>query len=109
MPVFNGGYDYIIDSGFMKLVSIKQLLFCIAQDESVLQELDTYTLLGVTMMLEEAGYEIEQAYDRLDKKLDTAKKRHDELRAALAKYRETNRFGGKSDIDQILRDDERED
>ncbi len=65
-------------------------------------------MLGIVSILEEAGYEIEKAYHRLDDKTEAAYKRHNKLRAAIAECRENGQVVNKSEIGQILKKDEME-
>lgn len=107
MTVFRGGHQPDISTGLLNLHSIKQMLFCIAQNKSSAQELDTYAMLGISNLLEEAGHEIEASYDREYSKLEAARKRHMKLRASLAAYIESSRSIEKSAIVNILAEDEK--
>ncbi|HBT86969.1 hypothetical protein [Desulfobacter sp.] len=107
MPVFRDCKP-CITSGLLNLQSVKQMLFCIAQDESAAQELDAYTLLGISNILDSTGHEIEAAYDELLDKQEAMVKRHRKLRAKLAAYLESGIILGKSDLAMILADDEQE-
>jgi len=65
MTVFRGGFKPDTNNGLMNLNSVKQMLFCIAQNESSARELDAYSLLGISNLLDDVGYEIEQAYGKM--------------------------------------------
>ena len=106
MTIFNGGYELSMNNGLMNLSSVKQMLFCIAQNDSSSQELDTHTILGVSNILEEIGYEIEQSYDRIRYKREAAERRHSKLREAIAVLKESESLIGRSDLDRILKADE---
>ncbi|WP_321492748.1 hypothetical protein [uncultured Desulfobacter sp.] len=85
MSIFRGGYQSDISTGMLNLCSIKQMLFCIAQDDSAAQEMNYTTLLGISNILEDAGHEIEHDYNALCKKEKAAVKRHMKLRAFLGR------------------------
>ncbi len=106
MGVFNGGYKPDTHSGLMKLFSVKQLIFCLGQSDDAAHELDAYSMLGISMMLEEAGYEIEQCYEKILKSEEAAEKRHNKLRAELAALKEIQGLIGASDISRILEADQ---
>ena len=108
MTVFSGGYKPAAHDGIMNLHSVKQMLFCIAQSDYSTQELDPYSLLGISNILEDAGYQIEREYNDMIDKEEKYIKRHRKLRAALAALGESGNPIGRSDIAQILADDERE-
>ena len=55
MTVFNGGFRPDITAGMMSLHSVKQMLFCIAQNDNSAREMDAYTLLGISSIIEDAG------------------------------------------------------
>ncbi len=74
MTVFRGGYQPDISTGLLNLNSVKQMLFCIAQDESAARELDAYSILGISNILADAGHEVEASYNRLDDELEAARK-----------------------------------
>ena len=108
MTVFRGGFKPEISSGLMNLNSVKQMLFCIAQEESAARELDAYSILGISNILGDAGYEIEYEYNSVYEELEATRKRHNKLRAALAFYVESGGFVDMSAIAKILADDEKE-
>ena len=91
----------------MNLQAIKQMLFCIAQDDSAAQELNAYSLLGISNILEDAGYRIERDYNEMISKEDQYIKRHMKLRADLAAFLEGQRFLCKSELAKILAEDEK--
>ena len=92
MAIFRGGFEPDVTQGLMNLQSIRQMVFCIAQDDSAAQELDAFSMLGISNILGEIGFEIEQAYNKMAGELEAEKQRHRELRAALAEYKESNRM-----------------
>lgn len=104
--VFQGGNQPDITTGLMNLYSVTQMIFCIAQDDSSAQELDAYTLLGISNILQNAGNEIECAYNELFFKEEVGVKRHMKLRVNLASYLESESIVCKSAIASILADDE---
>lgn len=108
MAIFSGGYAESTDSGLMKLWCMKQLLICIAQEEGAFNELDSYSMLGLTMILNEVGYEIETHHDKISDALEASKKRHAKLRADIAALKESGGPIGGSDLAQILEADEEE-
>ena len=70
MTIFTGGFIPDTHTGLRKLWCIKQLLFCIAQEENAFRELDSYSILGLTTILEEIGFEIETHYEALPDELE---------------------------------------
>lgn len=108
MPIFNGQYPPDFTSGLMNLNSVTRMLFCIAQNDSSFRELDIYSLLGVSNILEAAGHEIEQAHDELFDKYEALGKRHRDLRAGLSAYIESHGLSSDSAIARILADDDQE-
>ncbi len=106
MAIFSGGYKPDATQGLMNLQSIRQMIFCIAQDDNSAQELDAFSMLGISNILGEIGYEIEQAYNKMSDDLAATKQRHSELRAALAALSESVNPVSRSDIAKILADDE---
>ena len=106
MTVFNGGYTPAAHDGLLNLHSVKQMIFCIAQNDSSAQELNAYSLLGISNILEEAGYKIEQDFNEMIDKEEKYIKRHRKLRAALAAYDESGCISDRPSIAQILADDE---
>ena len=107
MTVFNGGLKPDMTSGLLNLNSVKQMLFCIAQNESSARELDAYAMLGISNILEDAGNEIEQRWNEMVDKEERLIKRLRKLRAALAALSESVNLVGRSDIAKILADDEK--
>ena len=91
----------------MNLQAVKQMLFCIAQDDSAAQELNAYSLLGISNILEDAGYRIEQDYSQMIDTEEKYIKRHMKLRADLAAFLEGERFLCKSELGKILAEDEK--
>ncbi len=65
MTVFSSGLKPDMTSGLLNLNSVKQMLFCIAQNESSARELDAYAMLGISNILEDAGSEIEQDWNEI--------------------------------------------
>lgn len=82
------------------------MLYCIAQEDSSFRELDSFTLLGVSSILEDACREIELAYGHTANQHSALAKRHREMRAALAAYIEAHELPGDSELARILGDDE---
>jgi plasmid replication initiation protein len=92
----------------MNLNSIKQMLFCIAQDDSAAQELDAYTLLGISNILDNTGHEIEAAYGELLDKHEAMIKRYRKMLVELSVFLESHGLSCDSDLAKILADAEQE-
>ena len=108
MTMFRGGYKPAAHDGLLNLQSVKQMIFCIAQEDSAAQQLDADSMLGISSILEDAGYRIEQEYNEMIHKEEKYIKRHSKLRAALASLAEADRLVEGVAIAQILADDEQE-
>lgn len=94
--------------GLMNLNSIKQMFFCIAQSDDSAHELDSYSLLGISNIMEASVDEVEQAYNAMIDAETRHIHRHNKLRADIAAYMESDQFLSKSALAQILADDEKE-
>ncbi len=107
MGTFNGGYTPNAENGLINLYAVKQVLFCIAQSDSAALELDSHSILGLSNILESAGYEIEKGIDEMLHKEDKDLERHNKLRADLMSYLGSGKNLCKSDIVKILAEDKK--
>jgi len=100
-------YEPDID-GMISLHCIQHMLFCLAQDDSAAKEMDAFTLLGISGILEDCISDIKKSYSQIDDELEALIKRHRKLRSDLAACAESLSFIDSSRVINILADDKRE-
>jgi len=108
MTIFNAGDSADITSGLMNLNSVKQMIFCIAQEDNLSREMNAYDWLGVSNILEHAGHEIEKAYDELFDEHEVVVRRYRKMQFELSVYIDSHRLSGDSELVKILADGQQE-
>ena len=103
MPVFND-----VTTGLMNLNSVARMIYCIAQEDNLFKEMDAYSWLGVSNILEHAGHEIEKAYDELLDKHEAMIKRYRKMLVELSVFLESHGLSCDSELAKILADAEQE-